>query len=78
MQELFVGKIHFFRFLSTSDKPRLYQLKVVPPTRSAYIRTVQASLTVWIFPSAWGYTIKEEEIPYAENKHKASPTYQAH
>ena len=28
MQELFIDKIHFFNFLSMSDKPRLHQLKL--------------------------------------------------
>ena len=40
MQELFVDKIHFFKFLSMSDKPRLHQLKIITSSRS----TVQASL----------------------------------
>ena len=29
MQELFVDKIHFFKFLSTRDKPWLDQLKII-------------------------------------------------
>ena len=73
MQELFVDKIHFFKFLSMSDKPRLHQLKTITSSRS----TVQASLTAWMFSSVRGNTIKEGEIPYVENKYKASPTYQA-
>ena len=40
MQELFVDKIPFFKFLSMSDKPRLHQLKIITSSRS----TVQASL----------------------------------
>ena len=73
VQEPFVDKIHLFKFFSVSDEPRLHQLKVITSTRS----TVQASLTVWIFPFVWGNTIKEGEIPYVEYKYKASPTYQA-
>ena len=73
MQELFVDQIHFFKFLSMSDKPRLHQLKTITSSRS----TVQASLTAWMFSSVRGNTIKEGEIPYVENKYKASPTYQA-
>ena len=34
MQELFVDKIHFFKFLSMSDKPRLHQLKTITSSRS--------------------------------------------
>ena len=41
MQELFVDKIHFSKFLSMSDKPPLHQLKIFASTRSK----VQASLT---------------------------------
>ena len=74
MQELFVNKIYFFKFLSISDKPRLNQLKIVTSTRSS---TVQASLTAWMFSSVRGNTIKEGKIPYVENKYKTSPTYQA-
>ena len=73
MQELFVDKIHFFKFLSMSDKPRLDQLKII----TSHSSTVQASLTAWMFSSVRGNTIKEGEIPYVENKYKASPTYQA-
>ena len=29
IQELFINKIHFFKFLSTSDKPWLDQLKII-------------------------------------------------
>ena len=46
MQELFVDKIHFFKFLSMSGKPRRHQLNITS-SRS----TVQASLTVWMFSS---------------------------
>ena len=74
MQELFVDKIHFFKSLSMSDKPRLHQLKIITSSRSS---TVQASLTAWMFSFVRGNTIKEGEIPYVENKCKASPTYQA-
>ena len=74
MQELFVDKIHSFKFLSLSDKPRLHQLKIITSSRSS---TVQASLTAWMFSSVQGNTIKEGEIPYVKNKYKTSPTYQA-
>ena len=40
MQELFVDKMHFFKFLSMSDEPRLHQLKIITSCS-----TVQASLT---------------------------------
>ena len=73
MQELFVNKIQFFKFLSMSDKPRLHRLKFITSSRSA----VQPSLTTWMFSSIQGNTIKEGEIPYVENKYKASPTYLA-
>ena len=71
MQELFVNKTHFFKFLYMNDKPRLHQLKIITSSRS----TVQASLTAWMFSSVWGDAIKEGETPYVENKYKASPTY---
>ena len=59
MQELFVDKIYFFKFLSMSDKPQLQQLKIITSIPS----TVQASLTAWLFPSVPGKAIKEGEIP---------------
>ena len=34
MQELFVDKIHFFKFISMSDKLRLHQLKIITSTSS--------------------------------------------
>ena len=73
MQELFADKIHFFKFLSMIDKPRLHQLKIITFSRSS----VQASLTASMFSFIRGNTIKEGEIPYVENKYKASSTYQA-
>ena len=74
IQKLFLNIIHFFKFLSLSDKPQLHQLKIITSSRSS---TVQASLTARMFSSIWGNTIKEREIPYVENKYKTSPTYQA-
>ena len=71
-QELFHDKIHFFKFLSMSDKLPLRQLKIITATRSR----VQAVLTIWVVPYVQGNTIKEGEIPYVENKYKDSPTYQ--
>ena len=44
MQELFVSKIHFFKFLSKSEKPQLHQLKIFSTTRS----TEQGSLNLFI------------------------------
>ena len=52
-----MGKIHFFKFLSLSEKPRLLQLKIITSTRS----TVQASLTAQVCPSVRRNTIKEGE-----------------
>ena len=74
MQEHFVDKIHFFKFLSMSDKPRLHQLKIISSSRSS---TVQASLIAWMFSSVRGNTIKEGKISYVELKYKTSSTYQA-
>ena len=74
MQEHFVDKIHFFKFLSMSDKPWLHQLKIITSSRSS---TVQASLIAWMFSSVRGNTIKEGKISYVELKYKTSPTYQA-
>ena len=73
MQELLGDKIHFLKFPSMSDKPRLYQLKIITSSRSA----VQASLTAWMFSSVQRNTTKEGEIPCVEKRYKASPTYQA-
>ena len=73
MQELFVDKLHYFKFLSMSDKPRLRQLKTITSSRS----TVLASLTAWMFWSVGRNTIKEGEMPHVKNKYKASPIYQA-
>ena len=67
MQELFVNKFHFFRFLSMSDKPRLHQLKV---TTSSHSSTVQASLTAWMYSSVRGNSIKKGEIPMLRTKTK--------
>ena len=75
MQELFIHKVHFFKFLSMSDKPRLHHVKIITSSRS--VTTVQASLTAWMFSSVRGNIIKEGETPSAENKYKASSTYQA-
>ena len=46
MQELFVNKIHFFKFHSMSDKPQLHQLKIIT---SYSCSTAQASLTASMF-----------------------------
>ena len=71
MQELFVDKIHFFKFLSVSDKLQLHQLKIITSTAA-----VQASVTVRISPArTWKY--QGREISCVDNKYKASPTYQA-
>ena len=72
MQELFIDKIHFFKFLCMSGKSQLHQLNVITSSRSS---TVQAFLTAWIFSFVRGNTIKEGEIPYVENKYKTLPTY---
>ena len=72
MQELFVDKIHFFKFLYMSDKPWLHQLNIITFSRSS---TVQASLTAWIFSFVRRNTIKKGEIPYVQNKYKTSPTF---
>ena len=57
-------------------KPPLHQLKIITSTRC----TVQASLTIWIFPAVRENTIKEGKIPCVTttttNNYKASPTYQ--
>ena len=39
MQELFVDKIHFFKFLCMSDKPRLHQLNIISSSRSRQVGT---------------------------------------
>ena len=76
MQELFVDKTYFFKFLSMRGKPPLHQLKIITSTRS----TVQASLAIWIFPAVRENTIKEGKISCVttttSNHYKASPTCQ--
>ena len=67
MQELFVDKFHFFKFLSMSGTPWLHQLIVIA---SPHTSTVQASVTAWMFSSVRANSIKEGEIPYVENKYK--------
>ena len=71
MQELFACKIHFFKFLSMSDKPRLHQPGIITYRSS----TVQASLSTWMFSSLRENTIKGGETTYVENKYKTSPIY---
>ena len=39
IQELFVDKIYFFEFLSSSEKPELDQLKVILASRSVVVQT---------------------------------------
>ena len=58
IQELFVDKIHFFKFLSTSDKPRLQQLQIITSSGGK----VQASMTALMF-HPYG------EIPSGNGKH---------
>ena len=60
MQELFFGKIDFFKFLSTRDKPRLHHLKIITSSRSS---TVQASLTAWMFSSVRGIPSRKGKYP---------------
>ena len=57
MQELFVDKIHFFKFLSISDKLQLHQLKIITSTAA-----VQASVTESLQPVR-GNIIKEVRYP---------------
>ena len=59
MQELFDDKLHFFKFHSVSDKPRLQQLKVITSSHS----TVQASLTAWMFSSPRGNPSRKGKYP---------------
>ena len=60
MQEFFVDKIHIWKFLCISDKPRLHQLNIITSSRCS---TVQASLTAWILSFVWGNTIKKGKYP---------------
>ena len=57
MQELLVDKIHFFKFLSMSDKPWLHQLKIIIPSRSS------TAETSGMFSSVQENIIKEMEKP---------------
>ena len=60
MQELFVDKIHFFKFICMSDKPPLHQLNIITSSRSS---TVQASLTAWMFSSVRGIPSRKGKYP---------------
>ena len=59
MQELFAGKIHFFKFLWMSDKPRLHQLNIITSSRSRY----KLSWLPEYFHSYRDITIKEGKYP---------------
>ena len=61
MQELFVDKLHFFKFLSMSEKPRLHQLNIITSSRRS---TVQASLP-WLLE----FFHLHEEIPSRKEKY---------
>ena len=73
MQDLFIDKIHCFKFLSMSDKPQLHQLKTITSSHS----------TQYKLPSLPKCFHQHGEIPSrkgkysVENKYKASPTYEA-
>ena len=62
-----INKIHFFKFLSMSDKPRPHQLKIVSSSRSS---TVQPFLTAWMFSSVWRNTIKKGKYPMSRTNTK--------
>ena len=72
MQELFVDKIHFFKFLCMSDKPRLPQLNIITSSPSS---TVQAFLTARIFSFVRWNTPCWEQIqkPHQFIKHAKIP-----
>ena len=72
MQELFLDKIHFFKFLSMSDKPWLDQLKNITAIRGTSFSESFQRYT------EGGNTNKEREIIYGKNIYEASATYQAH
>ena len=57
MQELFVDKMHFFKFLCMSDKPRLHQLNIITSSCSRY-------KLLWLPEYFHSYG----EIAYVENK----------
>ena len=59
MQELFVDKIHFLKFLSMSDKPRLHLLKIIASSRS----------TVYKLPSLPECFYPYGEIPSRKGKY---------
>ena len=78
MQELFVDKIQFFKFLSTSDKPWLNQLKVITAT---HVVVVQASLNLSVQGTIGTRKEKYQQgrgNTLTKKKHEASATYQAH
>ena len=58
MQEFFIDKIHFFKFLSMSDKPRQRQFKIITST------------LLWLFESFHLYL----EIPSRKGKYPVLKT----
>ena len=73
MQQLFVGKTHFFKLISISDKPRLEQLKIFTAICTFVL---QASMNLYI-RTRKGNTISEGKLG-VKNIYEVSPTYQAH
>ena len=69
MQELFVVKIHFYKFLSMTDKPQLDQQKSVTANCST-------SFSKSVNPYKEGKYQKKGEISCVKKKYEASPTYQ--
>ena len=67
MQELFVDKIHFFKFLSVSDKPRLRQLKIITSTSTCSTSTCKL---LWLSESFHLYG----EIPSRKGKYSVLRT----
>ena len=65
-----VDKIHFFKFLPVSDKPRLHQLDIITSTRGKVPASFSDCLNLSIF--------RENTIKEGDNyNYKASATYQA-
>ena len=67
MLELFVDKIHFFKFLSVSDKPRLHQLKIITSTSTCSTSTFKL---LWLSESFHLYG----EIPSRKGKYSVLRT----
>ena len=66
MQEHFVDKINFFKFLSMSDKPRLHQLKIFNSSTRRFSDWLNLSSRIGKYHQERGNTLRHELIKHAK------------